>query len=851
MPPAGSTVAEDGGSLRLLSLWAAPIAVLVGLWLWLAFSSGGYIARQWLPPSLLVGLFGLIVCALTAYPRRPRQLSLALLALFGCYSVWVCLSAIWAASVSRVWIESGRTLTYLLVFALALVYLTDPSARRMLRYLFMTAALAILATCVWRLWSAAGIAGLFTGHMLSYPISYHNGAAALFLLPFWPLMWLAAGPEEHAPVRGVALGLATGLLGLAVMTQSRGALWSLAISLVFAFVVSPARLRTLFYLLVPALFMVYEFPNLNRYWLEGPGAIGGGLAARTLITASVTAALVGMILALLERWITVGRRMKTVIGTTVLLGALASCIYGLIVLGSVAGGPTEWLSQKWGEFSDRATDESEDVGSSRFSTVSSSGRVDLWTVAWNAFEAAPALGVGADNFVFQYDRHRTIAEQKAQQAHSVELQVLADTGVVGGIFFFGGILLALGGLLWPRCAVGWRRARETWFRSREGADVSRSSEDQTHPCITRWGGEPRVYGWEMALLTGLTYWLIHASIDWHWHMAGVSVPALLMLAAAASSVDARAGAFWPRIERLMSGAHTTQLEQTSSSLSTVPVTSPASVDVVQPEKAEYPLPGPRRTDQLMARARVRSRRAERRQQAAQRLQPSGLLSKVFRTALVALSLAVLVAAGLPYLSLLYQGSAKALARTDGLRAVDRAGVAHWLQPTDPAPFLTQATVYENAAAAVAVSDAAGAAGAVLDNLALGLDRIREAVAHEPASWSLRYRAGVAAMNLLLARGYAAGLDPELDYATLIPQIPGLRDWSALLGSGGTIADPGTAMGSLAANDETRQTAAFYRSFSRAELGQLVLDSMSAARERNPLSNQIAQPTETVRLILEH
>ena len=142
----------------------------------------------------------------------------------------------------------------------------------MFRYLLMAAAFVLLAVCVWQLWSTDNIAGLFIENRFSYPVSYPNNAAALFLVAFWPLMWLAAGPEERAPVRGVALGLATGLLGLAIMTQSRGAIWSLAITLVLTFIVSPARLRTLFYLMVPALLMVYEFPNLNRYWLEGPEA---------------------------------------------------------------------------------------------------------------------------------------------------------------------------------------------------------------------------------------------------------------------------------------------------------------------------------------------------------------------------------------------------------------------------------------------------------------------------------------------------------------------------------------------------------------------------------------------------
>ncbi len=282
MSPADSTVPEDGSRLRTATYWAAPLAVLFALWLWLAFSSGGYLPRQWLPAGLVLGLFGLVVAVFIAYPRRPRQLSLAVLTLFGLFAVWVAFSALWADSVTRVWLEAARTFGFLLVFALALLYLTDPRARRVFRYLVMGAAFVLLAACVWRLWSTGNIAGLFNDNRLYYPLSYPNNAATLFLVAFWPLMWLAAGKEERAPVRGIALGLATGLLGLTIMTQSRGAMWSMAITLVLAFIVTPIRLRTLFYLLVPALLMVYAFPHLNRYWLEGPEAVGGAVAARSL-----------------------------------------------------------------------------------------------------------------------------------------------------------------------------------------------------------------------------------------------------------------------------------------------------------------------------------------------------------------------------------------------------------------------------------------------------------------------------------------------------------------------------------------------------------------------------------------
>src|SRR5665811_980427 len=96
--------------------------------------------------------------------------------------------------------------TYLLVFALAVIYLSDQGARRVFRYLVMAAGGVILAVCVWKLGTPDNIAGLFySGNRLGYPVSAPNHAAALLLVMFWPLMWLAAGPEERAPVRGICL----------------------------------------------------------------------------------------------------------------------------------------------------------------------------------------------------------------------------------------------------------------------------------------------------------------------------------------------------------------------------------------------------------------------------------------------------------------------------------------------------------------------------------------------------------------------------------------------------------------------------------------------------------------------
>ncbi|OFW62048.1 MAG: hypothetical protein A2133_09430 [Actinobacteria bacterium RBG_16_64_13] len=714
-----------------------------------------------------------------------------MLAVFAGFGVWVAVSTLWADSATRVWLETGRIFVYLGFFTLAAVYLTHASARRIFRYLVMGAALFILAACVWKLWSAGDVASLFFANRLSYPVSYPNNAAALFLIGFWPLIWLAAGSDERAPVRGVALGLATGLLGLAIMTQSRGAVWSLAITALAMFAISPVRLRTLLYLVVPGVLMVYEFPNLNRYWEEGPLAVGGALGARTLVVASLTAAFIGMILALLERWVKVSRRMKAIFGSVVLVGIVAGLVYGSIVATADVGGPLKWLSRTWTQFTQQpvggATEPAVGPSSgSRLITVGSNGRVDIWRVAWEEFKAEPVTGVGADNFVFRYDQLRSSEIAKPEHPHSLFLQVLAETGIIGGILFVGSLLLSLGGLLWPRIAAGWRRSRETWLKP--DRPVSRRI------CHPRWGADPRAYGWEIALLVALLYWLIHGSVEWLWQMAGVTVPAFLMLAAVLAEVDTRAETMWPRLAA----------------------------------RLRLPLP---------------DRKVE------SHLQPPGILSLGFRLVLIVLFLVVIATAGLPYLAIQYEESALALAKTDALGAVERAGSAHWLQVASPSPYLTQATIYENAANAAALSDRPDRHGAVLDDLALAIAACDQAVALEPADWSVRYRAGVAVLNFLLASEYAGGQAVDIDISSAQARIPGLADWSALAASGDDMAAPGASTGSLAADEDAQATARYYRGLGREQLAGATLDRLNAAKDRNPLATQTGEAARLVERIL--
>lgn len=830
MSAVGSSDHESRGCFRVVGVWGIPLAVVVAIWLWLAFSTGGYIPRQWLLPSMVVGLLGLVISLAKAYPHRPPRHTFALIGLFACYAAWVALSALWAQSSTRVWLESGRTFTYLLVFTVAAIYLANRGARVAFRYLVMGGAAVLLIVCIWKLWSTDDIALLFIENRLAFPVRYANNAAALFLVSLWPLMWLAASPEEHAPVRGVALGLATGLLGLALMTQSRGAFWSLAFSVVFVFLVSPARLRTFLYLIVPAVLMVYVFPHLNRYWQEGPEAVGGGVGARAVLIASITAAFMGMILALLERWIRVGRRTKTVLGAVVLLGTLGAAVYGSIALTSDVGGPFKWVSQTYREFTGEEPSQSESQSSTRLLVISDSGRVGIWRVAWKEFESAPILGVGADNFVFQYDRLRTTESYKPQQAHSLVLQVLGETGVVGAIFAFAGTLMAIGMLLVPRFIVGWRHARATWLRrkTRQSPANVKASSSWFSPL---WGACPRTYGWEMALLAGAVYWLIHASVDWLWQMAGVSIPTLLFIAAGVAGMEARLDASCSLIGRRLRVGSDYEPDETASPPQIEPAALTQPGDEVSAITGDREGPPPN-------------------EDSTQSYRTVGLLSHSFRVFVAVISVLVIILAGLPYLAQQLQDSALALASRDGVAAVKRAERARLFQPADPSPYVTQASIYERSARDALESDEPDRAGAVLDNLSLAVSSYEKAADLEPADWTLRYRAGVMSLNLLLARDYLDGLSPQLDYSELISRIPGLGDWSRLRGLTSTVVPAGQATGSLAATPSALQTAENLRALSAEGLASAATNRLLAAKEQNPLASETGEALRAIQLVEE-
>ncbi|MCE5253292.1 MAG: O-antigen ligase family protein [Actinomycetia bacterium] len=668
---------------------------MFAVWPAASYSAGGYLPQKWLPLALLVGFAGLVAAGLRAYPHPPARPLPVILGFFFLYVLWMALSATWAPGPAPAWRETARAGFYLVFFALALTYLGPPQVEKKSRWLFPVAGLVIIAVALVRFSSLSTMAADFFGERrLSYPLTYPNSTGNFYLLLVWPLLWLAADPQERLWVRAVSLGTIPVLLELMVLTQSRGAMTALVLSAVVYFLVTPARLRSLFFLVVPVVLVALAFMPLTAYYTDGVGRVGNRVALLWLGGSLVVAAIAGLLFALADRHLRLPLRPRLVLSVLVSVVLLVAAVTGTVQLRERVGDLTEWAADVVDSVIHGETGTgTEGLGGSRFGAMGGNGRGVIWETAWQGFLERPLTGNGAAGYRYINELHRTDARTDPQHAHSIELELLAETGVVGTILFVGAFGSALGLALVPRFR-SWRalvrRRRPFLLDARDDvAPGDMATGRATGGTGGGTGGSTSIVttgsqAWIAALVTAVGFWLIHASVDWLWQFPGVVLGVLLLLAYA-----------------------------------------------------------------LAASRRSAGRRA-------------GLRPRLFRVGLGVVSVALLVGAGLPYLSLQYQNLALAEMGTDQAAALDHASTAQTLFPVSPDPLLVRADVYRAAAEKAAAfesaqepEEAAESTSAVLEALALALAVNEQAIQKEEASSEVHTQAGVAALDLLATRQPAA------------------------------------------------------------------------------------------------
>ncbi len=520
--PAAGAIAEGSGPQRARrAAGFGALVVLVPLVISLAISpffGGFYDSDLWVPAglALVVALTG----GLIARPPRLNGPTRLLLGGLGALALWSLLSALWAESIEQAIVNGNRLIVYVVLAGVLLVLVRDNRIAAAVVAVVAATVLVVAGVTLAQMLGSAP-ADLFVAGRLDGPLGYINGQASFYLIGFWAC--LAVAEQRRFPLAGgIALGGATVLGCLLLLSQSRGVAVACAVSCLVVMCLVPGRLRRAWALLLVGAAGVLAGPALvDVYQAGSAGAVDAPVAnaaARAALLAGLGVAIVWAAVGFAAARIPRLRELSSPVGVAVLLAG------GIALLGVAA------LEQ---ERIRRTADEQytafvrlgvEPQGSSAAVTpgsrlVSGAGtRYDYWRIAWGAWKDHPIVGLGAGGYDRPYFLERATVED-IRQPHSIELQMLSELGLVGAAM----LSLALAGLAWG----AWRASR-----------AARSSPTRGLLAVAGVGA--------------VVSWTVHTSVDWIHLLPGVTGLALVaavLLARAGDPAEAPANSVGARRAR--------------------------------------------------------------------------------------------------------------------------------------------------------------------------------------------------------------------------------------------------------------------------------------------------------------
>jgi hypothetical protein len=469
------------------------VAVVAGACLLAWVETGSIDAGDWLIYAVFAALLLAVVaaCAAPSLPPRPALLGLALLL---AYAAWQAISISWSALPSLARDDALLTLFYAVVLALGL------SVRGMIDRGVVVGAVAVgcgvlaVATGIALRWGGSPESH-FADRRLAFPVSYTNGAAAMFLIGFWPALVLAAKRRVPVLARSVALGAAAATLAGWLLTQSKGGGIALAVSAVAMFAVARDRLRLVIPAAILAVLVGSQFDGLTAAYTSGDVRGSARHAGLVLVLLAVAGVVAGAVYALIDRRVELPEQVHRNLARAALVVVAAVVIAIPVGFFATVDHPGGWAHDRWQSFKH---DPNSDTTGTHFGTLGSN-RYDFWRVAVDEFKRHPVAGIGGRGFGPAYLIHRQSTEVPAR-AHSFELDALSELGVIG--------LLLLAAALVP---LVWIAARGAWCGDLAGT----------------------------AAFGAAAYFFTHASADWIWTIPAVGVPFFALLGTACASREPR------------------------------------------------------------------------------------------------------------------------------------------------------------------------------------------------------------------------------------------------------------------------------------------------------------------------
>jgi O-antigen ligase len=458
--PAGAAMLA--GALAIVAAWAI-------------FSHGATSQEDEAELQIALCALGLIaLVGLLFSPRvrlrapRPALAGLALLVLFAAWSGW---SIDWSIAPEQSWVQLNRWAAYALAAGLALVIgssLARAPERTALAFLAVATAAALYAlggkVAPWL--SVPGLVDLdhTSGFSrLREPLGYWNALALVCVLAAPIAVWVAAdrdNPPRRRALASVALVLLLVTLGL---TYSRGGIAALVVSLGLLIAIGPERLRLASYsalgaaCAVPAYAVAIVRDDLTTDGLSVAQRADDGWIVLAALVLGAGAAVAG------ARWLArrdgrpapggVARRLATARAAAAVAGAVLAL--AVATLATSERGVAGTIERQWDSFTEVKGERQNDPA--RVLRANSGNRWVWWREAAGAFWDEPVRGWGAGSFPLVHKRYRD-NELEVRQPHSVPLQLLAETGVVGAALALGGLaLLAWGAIARLRLARGRER----------------------------------------------------------------------------------------------------------------------------------------------------------------------------------------------------------------------------------------------------------------------------------------------------------------------------------------------------------------------------------------------------------
>jgi hypothetical protein len=413
-----------------------------------------------------------ILVALVLAATRPVPGGLFPLLPLALLAAWCAASVAWSIQPDRSWAYANRTFVYF-AFALLGVFVADR-----LKELMVGLAALLGAVCAWSL-AGKALPWLYDDYeriaRLRAPVGYWNALALLgaVALP----IGLCLATRRRVPGTLLVYGWIVAI----ALTYSRGGV-------------------------VVAIVVVAAWALLSRAWSEALG---------TLVAAGIPAAIVIAVAFLLDGVTSDGQSHSTRVtdgasfgvvalaglGLAAVLGRVpppeptaavrraAVALVAVVAVAAIVVGATQ-AGSWWDSFTSPTVAELSN-DKSRFADTGSNYRWIWWKQAWHAWEEHPAAGTGAGSFKFTNRRYRTSSVDATTEPHSLPVQFLTETGLVGAALFV--------------VAMGWLVVAA---RRRPGP--------------------------QLALALALPAYLLHGLVDVGWDFAAVSAPVFLAAGAVAA-----------------------------------------------------------------------------------------------------------------------------------------------------------------------------------------------------------------------------------------------------------------------------------------------------------------------------